>query len=350
MKTIVLTGGHHNSALVVAQELVKRGYKVAWFGHRFATQSDQHDSAEYLEVSESNIPFYELYAGKLSSPLRLGELLKIPVGLLHALWLLRKLRPNAVVSFGSYLGAATAFAAFLLRIPVYLHEQSIIAGKANLLAARWAQKIYLTWNASRRYFLSNQTEVVGLPLRPGLLRTSFNKLFQNSRPTILILGGKQGSHVINQEIFSTLSILTKKYNILHQTGTNTVTGDYGTSLKFSSAHYRPYGYISQDEIGRFYANANLVISRAGAHTSYELAILGKRAILIPFEYTTGTEQLEHARLLSAAGIATLLREKDLTKKTLLSAIKHSLQLPPPTPLSLPRDATKLMVDSLTSNL
>lgn len=346
MPTIVITGAHHNSALIVAQEFIRRGGKVVWFGHRFAGRGDQNDSAEYLEVSLAKIPFYELHAGKISSPWRLSELFKIPLGVIQAIWLLHKLHPQKIISFGGYVGVATACAAFLLGIPVYLHEQTIVGGKANLFSARFAKTIYLTWNSSLRYFSHSKSRIVGLPLRPNLIQATPKKLFAAKRPIILILGGKQGSHIINETIFSMFPQLTKHFNVIHQTGTSSVTNDYARSLTFSPAHYRSYGYISHEEIGRYYASADLVISRAGAHTAYELGILGKRAILIPYEHTTGAEQLEQARLLSAAGIASIILQRDLTPSTLYIAIKTALKQPSPIPLSLPRDAALRIVSDL----
>ncbi len=349
-KTIIITGGHHNSALVVAKLLRSKGWQIAWLGHRYAARGDHNDSAEYEEVTSAGIPFYELKAGKLSAPPRITELLSIPLGFLRAAWLLLKFRPRAVLSFGGYLGLATTIPAFLLGIPVYLHEQTIVGGKANMFAARFARKVYLTWKSSIRYFPAKKSVIIGLPLRPHLLQAKPQQLFTGARPTLLVLGGKQGSHVINETIFKALPELTKHYNVIHQTGMSTVTLDNTKALTLKSAYYLPIGYIGEDQIGSYVATADLVISRAGAHTSYELGVLGKRAILIPFIATTGHEQLEQARLLQAAGIASLLLQADLTPKALLADITHALALPAPIPLSLPREAATGLVDDLLSDL
>ncbi len=349
-KTLIITGGHHNSALVVAQELKRKGFQVVWFGHRYAARGDQQDSAEYQEVTEAGIPFHELKAGKLSSPPRISEVLNIPFGTLRAISLLIRIRPVAVLSFGGYLGLTTAIAGFLLHLPVYLHEQTIVGGKANLLTSRFAKKAYLTWNSSLRYFPAKKSMVVGLPLRKSLLHILPRKQFSNNRPTLLVMGGKQGSHVINEVIFKALRKLTKNYNVIHQTGTSTVTGDYSRALALKNVHYQPQGYLSEDLIGKYYAAADLVISRSGAHTAYELAILGKRAILIPFMQTTGQEQLRQAELLRSAGLATIIPESELTVAKLLTEIKSMLKRPLPIPLSLPQDASTRLVENLSLGL
>lgn len=349
MNSIVITGAHHNSALVVAQKLKRRGYAVTWFGHRYTCPRDRRDSAEYREVTSAAIPFYSLYAGKLSSPPRLGELLRIPIGIFHALYLLSTLRPLAVFSFGSYLGATTAFAAYCLGIPVFIHEQTLVGGKANLWTSRFARRIYLTWPSSSRYF-PQRAVVVGLPIDAELYTAKPQKLFNSTRPTILILGGKQGAHAINQTIFAAHPRLTKHYNLIHQTGTSSQTGDYEQSLRLVGPHYRSYSYISRDTLASLYGSADLVVSRSGAHTAYELALLGKRAILIPYMHTTRHEQMEQARLLRAAGLATILPQAELTPDSLLSNIKQALETTPPTPMAVARDAAEIIVADLAQEL
>jgi len=242
-------------------------------------------------------------------------------------------------------------------IPVYLHEQTLVAGRANTMTAKFARRIYLTWQDSARFFPKNKTQFVGLPLRPGILSAKHIKLFNNSLPSILILGGKQGSHIINQHVFLGLPHLLLKYNIIHQTGTSSVTDDYRSALTKKeilpsdlSVNYKPVGYIGEDEIGQYLASVDMVVSRAGAHTSYELGLLGKRSLLIPFMHTTGSEQHQQARLLEGAGISLILSESKLTTPLLLSKIKECLDMDEPSSLPLPRDAASRLVGDLIADL
>ncbi len=346
----IITGGHHNSALVVAQDLIKQGHQIVWLGHKYAQRGDQNPSAEYLEVTANHIPFYNLKAGKSS----LNTLPKIPLGIYQALKILRQEKPTAVLSFGSYLGVAVVIAAWLQKIPIFLHEQTIVAGKANLISSRFARRIFLTWEASKSYFPASKSLVVGLPLRDSILKSSSHSP-KSSLPVILILGGKQGSHFINQLVFQLLPGLDKTYAIIHQTGTSSVTNDYQQALKLKSSlsltNYHPYGYIDEHQIGHFFHQADLVISRSGAHTTYELAYLGKPCILIPFEFTHKLEQLRHARLLAQTGQAVILRQSETKSEDLFQAIQTHFKHPQNfKKLDLPANASNRMIKIILKDL
>ncbi|KKU88462.1 MAG: hypothetical protein UY18_C0013G0007 [Microgenomates group bacterium GW2011_GWF2_47_9] len=356
-KKIILTGGHHNSALVVAKDLIRLGHEVIWFGHRYASHLDKHDSAEYVEVTGAGIPFFELNAGKIGRAPKLSSLLKIPGGLYQAHELLRRLKPDCVLSFGSYLGLTTALSAYSIKIPVFIHEQTTVAGTANQLAARFGRRVYLTWESSLAWFDKKKALVVGLPLRDKLLEKHAGKFFKNSSPTILIVGGKQGSHTINSLIFSHLKPLLSQYNLVHQTGTSSATGDYQKAQHLHeslspdlAAKYEPRGYLDEDELAPLLSSSDLVIGRSGAHTTYELGILGKKSILIPFLATPKREQLHNARMLESAGISSIILESELSYQALTDLIDRKLGAPTPPPLPLPKDASHKLISDLLSFL
>lgn len=353
MHTIVVTGGHHNSALVVARELVSRGHKVVWIGHRYAAREDQHDSAEYLEVTEAKIPFHDLSAAKLQ--LNLTELIRFPLGIYHALLILRKGKPSAILSFGGYLGGTVALAGKLLGIPIYLHEQTITAGKANKLIGRLAQKIYLTWRESAKYFDPRKLKVVGLPLRSSILAAKPKNIFSRRKPTLIVMGGKQGAHALNQFVFAHLSELLTAYNIVHQTGTSSITHDYDFALALQGTLgsladcYLPVGYIGENEIGGYLRGATLYLGRSGAHICYELGILGLPSILVPLMTTHDREQHKNAMILVKADLAGILPESSLTLTTWhasLVQLKH-LQAKP---LALPQNAATVLIDDFLTEL
>ena len=353
MHTIVVTGGHHNSALVVAQELVRRSHKVVWIGHKQSSRGDAHDSAEYLEVTSAQIPFYNLNAGKLI--LNLSELIRFPVGLSQALSLLRQIKPHAVLSFGGYLGGTVAIAGKLLGIPIYLHEQTVTAGRANKLIARLAQVVYLTYPDSAKHLSAKHIEVVGLPLRSSILTGKSKTLFSRKRPTLLVMGGKQGAHVLNQFIFAHLSDLLTYFNIVHQTGTNSKTQDYERACALQNTLasladcYLPRGYIGESEIGSYLHSTQLYLGRSGAHICYELGVLGLTSILVPLMSTHDAEQLKNARILESARLALILPQSRLTLPQFTSAVTQLKQLKG-TKLPLPIDATNILVNHLLKQL
>lgn len=355
MPRIVITGGHHNSALVVAQDLVKQGVKVIWYGQSRASRGDVNDSAEYLEVKATNIPFYPLKAGKIDSTLSFSEIINIPLGLLRALRLLLTHRPTAVLTFGGFLGLTTALPARILGIPVYLHEQTLVLGKANRVTAYFAKRIFLTWSNTQS--APSGSTVVGLPLRPSLLTAKQQKLFPNTLPILLVMGGKRGSHAINHIITSHLPLILSHYNLIHQTGTNSVTCDLEAALAAQrecradlASRYLPLGYISENELKNYLASANLYLGRSGAHICYELLATSLPAVLIPFAHTTGNEQTLHARYLASLKRAIVLPQSSLNINNLLNAIKAGLALPKLPPSPIPLDASKKIVTQILADL
>ena len=116
MKTLVFTGGHHTGALEVAKILKNRGWEIVWFGHKHSMWRDTSHSSEYKEVTENGIKFYNLLAGKFHHTYNPLKLIRIPFGFLQTLYLLLKIRPVGIVSFGGYLAVPTVIMGWVLGI------------------------------------------------------------------------------------------------------------------------------------------------------------------------------------------------------------------------------------------
>lgn len=351
-QTIVITGGHHSSALEVAIHLRSSGWTIVWFGHRHSMWGDSSDSAEYREVVASGIVFYDLLAGKFYRTFNPLKLLRITLGFIQAFLWLSTIRPAGIISFGGYLAVPTVFAAWLLGIPSITHEQTTVGGWANRVIAHFVQKICLTFPDDQSIFPKSKTVVVGLPLRSEIL--AVEPTTSSGLPTILITCGKQGSHVINEVIFSLLPRLLDTYQIIHQTGSSTLFNDYQTAQAIKSnlakhlqSRYQVHDYLFPREQARALAQATLVISRAGAHITYELAFLGIPSILIPLPRVSHGEQWHNAQFLARHGLALIIHQSDLTPASLLQAIDESKRLSP-IPLSLPTTATEKIVQIATS--
>lgn len=349
MAKVVFTGGHHNSALVVANYFKAKAHQVSWIGHRRSSRGDQNDSAEYVEVIESDIPFYDLVAGRAT--LHPREIFQLPLGLINSLRILIRLKPDFVFTFGGYLGAAVATAAFILKIPVYLHEQTTVAGKANKYVGRFARKIYLTWEQSKIYFPPHKTLVVGLPLRPDLLIAKSKNLFSRRKPTLLIMGGKLGAHIINKFVFDNIHNLLADFNIIHQTGTNSTTQDYEhalflkDSLGSLSDSYLPHGYISAHDLSIYLRSSDFYFGRSGAHICYELLLFTLRSILVPLNSTHEHEQLKNARILESKEIANIIPQSKLNYQLFITSIRKFKNLKPHT-FKVPLDATEKIYNDI----
>ena len=341
MKTLVFTGGHHTSALVVAKELKKKGWKIIWYGHRHSMWGDKSDSAEYREVTAAGIKFYDLKAGKFYATFSPLKLIRIPYGFLQAFLLLFFHKPNGIISFGGYLAVPTVIAGWLLGIPAIAHEQTVVSGWANKFIGLFVRKIAVSWSNSLLHYPKNKAIFTGLPLRPEILKIKrpSNRL-TNNQLTIYITGGKQGSHEINEVIFAALPQLLKKYRVIHQTGSSTVYNDYQRALQLIKPGYEVFNFDSPRAILAL-KEADIVISRAGAHIIYELGYLGMRCVLIPIPWVSHDEQTANAKVLQAAGLAVILSQAQLSPETLLESTNKALLLNPK-PLNLTDGTQKLI--------
>ncbi len=330
---IVFTGGHHNSALEVARKILeqKPETEILWLGHKHTMLGDKSLSAEYKEVTSYGIKFKDLKAGKVYKTYKLMHWLRLPYGFFQAFFYLVQFRPKLIVSFGGYLAVPVVLAGWILRIPSVTHEQTSVTGLANNLIAKFADKIFITWHSSAKFFDKKKVIFTGLPLRESLLNPkniTNNFDFKNDLPIVYITGGKQGSHILNMAIKEKLSEILKFTNVIHQIGSSSLTDDYaslvalrGQLLDNLKEKYVPKEYVFENEIGEVFKKADVVISRSGAHTAYELLALGKPAILIPISWVSYGEQMENAKKLEEVGLAKVMDEKNITGDSLLIEIK-----------------------------
>jgi len=323
---IVVCGGHHNSALVVAEKLNEKGHQLFWLGHKYSMIGDQNPSAEFLEVTKKGIPFFEIKAGKLQIRYRFWQnFFRIPLGFWQSFWILLKIKPHLILSFGGYLALPVAWTGYLLGIPVVTHEQTTVSGLANKLIARLAKKIFITFPSSAEYFPRDKVVLTGLPIREGIFKKG-KSLFNNSQKTIYFTGGKQGAHVINLAIFDILPNLTEKFNVIHQCGSTTLYNDIKKADELKSTlgekakNYLVKEYFFEEEIGPVFNSADFVVTRGGGHTTYELMLLEKPAIVVPLPWASGQEQEKNAQMLVELGLAKILPQENLEKGKLWETI------------------------------
>ena len=332
MRTLVFTGGHHTGALEVAKILKSRGWSIVWFGHRHSAWGDISDSAEYKDVTVEDIKFYDLLAGKFHKTFNPLKLIRIPFGFIQALLLLLLTKASGIVSFGGYLAVPTVIMGWLLGIPSITHEQTVTQGWANKLISHFVKQTALTWPG-------NKGIVVGLPLRKEILEA---KPKSHRKPLIFITGGKQGSHVLNTTVFKIIKDLPD-YEILHQVGSNSEFDDLEKAKNIKSENYKYCDYLNSIDQAQALADAEVVISRSGAHIVYELGYLGKKCVFVPIPWASHNEQLKNAQILEKAGNAIILSQEKLDATTLIEAINKARKLNPKA-LELKTEATSEMVN------
>lgn len=308
---ILITGGHIAPALAVADEL-KKNHRIVFVGRRYISTGDRSSSLEYREVKKRKIPFYSITTGRFTRILSFKSFLNIvliPVGLISALNILRRERPDAVLSFGGYIAVPICIMAYILGISVYTHEQTSVPGIANRLIARLAVKVFVAFEEAARYFDKTRVVVSGNPVRSEIFKVIRRPFVINKdRPVIYITGGSLGSHSINEKISELLPKLLDKYIIIHQAGDTRHYRDFDklqdlrNSLSSDmKSRYFLVKHFQDTEIGYIYKISDLIVGRSGANTFFELIALEKPAILIPLPWSGQGEQQSQAEIFKKHG-------------------------------------------------
>lgn len=331
-RKIIITGGHLAPAQAVIAEFKKRrGWEIYYLGRKHSLEGAAVPSIESKIVPQMGVNFIPIPAGRLQRHLTSHLILnfvRLPLALFYSFYLLLKIRPDAILSFGGYVSVPPVIAGWILRTPIFTHEQTAVAGLANQINALFARKVFVSFAQSMRYFPENKTVLTGNPIRKEIfkhkMRDGKYETQDGNLPLIYITGGNQGARVLNQAVIEALPQLTKRYRIIHQCGKLDYLRVKSQALSLKSnlrKHYLLTDYVGLENIGWVLNRTDLVISRAGANIVYELAALGKPAILIPIPWAHRNEQLENASLLADVGLAEVLRQSELSSTSLCEKIK-----------------------------
>jgi len=336
---ILITGGHLTPAVAVLSELRKRGFNnFLWVGHKYNQAGNKEFSPEYQTIKNSNIEFIDLKTGKIIRKWTretfiygLKQFYLVFVGLFKSLFIILNKKPKLILSFGGYLAVPIVIWAKFLGVKVITHDQVVTPGLANKIISRFADKILVSWESSKKFFNSNKTIFTGNPIRREIFLVKSNTLtkdFFNDLPILYITGGNQGANEINKRIFPILNMLLEDCNIIHQTGNSTTTNDYQKALDLQKNlpqqlryRYLVKDYILADEIGEAFNKSNLIFSRAGGNTVVEILALGKLAIFMPIPWASHDEQTKNAEMVKSTGLGYILIQKDyLSAQTVYQTI------------------------------
>jgi len=328
---IVLTGGHLSPLLSIIEEMKDKA-DILVVGRKYTFESDNALSLEFQIISKMNIPFFDLKAARLQRKFTrhtLPSFLKAPSSFLLAMAFLKKYKPDAVLTFGGYIGLPISVAAKTQKIPVFLHEQTLEAGLTNKFISLFAKKIFISFPSSASFFPPGKTILTGNPLRQEIFETKEKIDIPLGRKVLLIMGGSSGSHRINLLIEHALYGLIKNYTVIHQTGDSQEFKDYDRLFtlknefdKEDKKHYIIKKFIDPSEIGYIYQRADLVISRAGANTISELIALQKKAVLIPLPYSQNNEQRKNALMFENLKRGVILEERDMSPEKLAESLRQ----------------------------
>ena len=224
------------------------------------------------------------------------------------------------------------FASFLRSIPIVIHEQTLEAGLANRIAARFATKICISWESSRRFFPAEKTVLTGNPIRKFQISNYKYPMSNGRKKLIYVTGGSLGSHAINLLIDGCIERLLDEHLIYHQTGDAREFNDFERLenrkkqlSELKQSRYTLTKFVSADDIGVLLKQADLVVGRSGINTVSELLYFEKSAILIPLPFSQRKEQKKNALFLERIGLAKVVEQDGLTSEILYSQIEERLR-------------------------
>jgi UDP-N-acetylglucosamine--N-acetylmuramyl-(pentapeptide) pyrophosphoryl-undecaprenol N-acetylglucosamine transferase len=351
------SGGHTSAASAIIQFLQAHHPEIemVWITSR--------DGIEVKTASTLGLPVYPIVTGKLDREISfkmVRDVLKVPFAILDAWRQLRRWKPDLILSTGGYVAVPVVIAGAALGIPSVIHDQTLAAGLANRISARFADRILLSFEESRRYFPPDKSKVTGCPVRPEIFKGERGRGlgrfgFSPAWPVVYITGGAQGAESINHTAGLALPALSARAQIILQCGT--LPQQYGETWLRAQSEALPAASAArivietyfQEEIADIFAMADLVVGRAGAGTVNELRALGIPALLIPLPHAQKDEQTLSARMLAREGAAHVLPESELTPDRLVSGITDALrEMPRESVPARGNDAASSIVEEVLS--
>ncbi len=255
---------------------------------------------------------------------QLRSLLSQPVAIWQARKMLQRFSPELVFGVGGYVTGPVLLAAKMLGIPTAIHEQNSVPGLANRIAGRLVDRICISLPC-KPAFPAEKTVQTGNPVRAEIVAAARQKereLPADRPPSLLVLGGSQGAHALNERMVQAMKILHSKklrLQLRHQTGS--------ADADMVRAGYAQHGVEAEvlpfiHDMAKAYSSADLVVSRAGATSLAELAVMGLPAILVPYPYAADDHQATNASYYAQGGGALVFREEDLSPEVLASQIQR----------------------------
>jgi UDP-N-acetylglucosamine--N-acetylmuramyl-(pentapeptide) pyrophosphoryl-undecaprenol N-acetylglucosamine transferase len=314
VKTILImaggTGGHIFPGLAVADEMRAAGWDVVWMGARGG-------------MEERLVPPRGFKTAWIRARAARGKGLVqkalLPANLLFSFWEsarhIRRIRPDVVLGLGGYVAFPGGMMASLLSRPLALHEQNAIAGLANRVLSGVSDKVMVAFPDALR-----NAEWTGNPVRAEIaaIAPPEQRFAGRGGPLrILVVGGSLGAQALNEAVPRAAKLLAAPVDIVHQSGEKHLEA---LSRNYAKAGVRGELVAFIDDMARRYAEADLVICRAGAVTIAELSAGGMASILVPFPHAVDDHQTANARFLADQGAAILLPQREMTAEKLAALI------------------------------
>lgn len=320
-KKIIMTGGgsagHVTPNLALVPKLRNLGYEIQYIGTR--------DGIERKIIEEHNIKYNIIAGGKLRRYFDIKNFtdpFKVIKGIKQAYDIIKSERPNIVFSKGGFVAVPVVIGAFFNRVPVIAHESDITPGLANKLSTPYCTKICVTFPEALKKLSKKKAVLTGTPIREELFTGSKIKGlkicgFSANKPVLLVIGGSLGARAINEAVRRNINKLLLKYNIIHICGKGNIKEDFKNNI-----NYRQFEYVNE-ELPDLMATADVVISRAGANSIFELLALKKPNLLIPLSAKSSRgDQILNAESFEKSGYSMVLKEENLNDETLIKSLEE----------------------------
>jgi len=232
--------------------------------------------------------------------------------------ILKQFRPHIVIGVGGYASGPAVLTAHFMQIPTTIAEQNAIPGITNRILGNFADKIFVTYAQTRTCFPRTKVILTGNPVRAAFVAERSKEKEKKDYKQLLVFGGSQGAEAINKsiiDILPQLQSMKNKVRVLHQTGSR--------QLEVIKKAYEQFGIQAKVmpfivDMAGAYADADLIICRAGATSLAEITAAGKAAILIPYPWAANDHQLKNAQALASEGAAVVIPEKELSGKLFIT--------------------------------
>jgi UDP-N-acetylglucosamine--N-acetylmuramyl-(pentapeptide) pyrophosphoryl-undecaprenol N-acetylglucosamine transferase len=315
------TGGHLFPGLALGEEVKTRHPRndVLFVGSA--------RGIEAREVPKAGYPLRIIDVGPLKRQGPWGMikgLLRLPKSLVQSIKILKQFDPDVVVGVGGYSSGPVVVAAWLMGISTAIQEQNALPGFTNRALGRIVKAVFTAFPEASARFSSAKTHLLGNPIRRAFLDNYLHTKPPGERLSIFVTGGSQGAHMLNLRVAEAMEILAPRIGprlrLLHQTGVKDQPEIAARYEKLKAGGLEATAVAFIDDMPRAYAEADLLVCRAGATTIAELTVCKKPALLVPFPFAADDHQTVNARSLVQAGAAQLFPEKELSGEKLAAEL------------------------------
>jgi len=281
------------------------------------------------------------------------SLFKLPRSLLQSINIIKRLSPDIILGVGGYSSGPLCLSGKLMSVPVVIHEQNSYPGLTNRLLSRVVDRVFISFEESREYFPAGTIYMTGNPVRDDFARSSESSGEKKEGFTIFVTGGSQGAVAVNSIFMEALEIMNQKGmrpHIIHHTGQL----DYERVVReYSKRGLKGEVSFFIENMVDAYGRADIFIGRAGAGTVFELAAMGRPAILVPLPNSANRHQESNAMALVKTGGAVMMIQSELDGEKLADKLiefmnnRDLLEKMGENSRKAARvDATKVMVDQM----